>query len=698
MTASRALISAVLCLALSACGGGGGGDDNGGGGGGGGGGNVPPGEDVVVTGTAEKGPFVAGSTLTVSDLSPDGTRTEVGTTDVTDGLGSFEFGIEESSLLELSMLGSYRDELDGLPSPSDITLLSVVKLSSAEDQTTHINVLTHLASARAVDLLSKGESAGTAIAQAGDDVLAALSPVVDGPAIPDFGDLTLFVSTDPNAYLLAISSIFYQYALDEAGQSGDVDAELQALIDGLRADLEDGDIDDTATLDALHATIPDVRPDRIANTLDSMADAGGKVEVADINLFIDTDLDGTFNADDGDDDDDGVDDADDVFPYDDGETADNDGDGLGDNADRDDDNDGVNDNVDDFPLDETESRDTDGDGDGDNADTDDDGDSVLDEDDAYPLDDACFRLEDGDPDEERCTVGATVPDVYTAAATDVDASAIVYLLDSANERVYRWSATSLSYRYSLHLDEEAERGTPTHIAFVLAQQRLYVGYDSGEITYFDLAVEPLIEQTFATLPFGVGGLVAAGDFLVAQDTDAPATHYVYDAADGEPEDSKASHASSAYAWNGALDRLYFYSDDETPNDLLYESISGTGEITDSGQSPYDGNDYGFDPPIRLSPDASRVLVGSGNVFQALNLSWVRALPNALVDARWLDDTQIVGVRESGGNTTLERYGGAGTVIETLEYDGTPVAILSVGDTFVVITALDRPQLAIYRPD
>ncbi|WP_143735658.1 hypothetical protein [Microbulbifer mangrovi] len=102
--------------------------------------------------------------------------------------------------------------------------------------------------------------------------------------------------------------------------------------------------------------------------------------------IIDSDLDGTSNADDLDDDNDGVEDAHDAQPYDQEIGGDADMDGVDNIEDTDDDNDGVEDADDEFPFDPAESQDSDGDGIGDAADPDDDNDGVADEKDASPLD------------------------------------------------------------------------------------------------------------------------------------------------------------------------------------------------------------------------------------------------------------------------------------------------------------------------
>jgi hypothetical protein len=85
-----------------------------------------------------------------------------------------------------------------------------------------------------------------------------------------------------------------------------------------------------------------------------------------VNLDIDND--GIANELDTDNDNDGSLDTYDAFPLDANEQIDSDADGIGDNADADNDNDGVINSLDLFPLDAFESADSDGDGVGDNGD------------------------------------------------------------------------------------------------------------------------------------------------------------------------------------------------------------------------------------------------------------------------------------------------------------------------------------------
>ena len=131
----------------------------------------------------------------------------------------------------------------------------------------------------------------------------------------------------------------------------------------------------------------------------------------------DTDVDGTNDFLDEDDDGDGWSDLDESVCGTDplllsDKPIDSDGDLLCDVLDDDDDNDGIADLLDAFPLDSSESVDTDGDLIGDNSDTDDDNDGVLDANDAYPLDET--RTYD-----ERILIGAAAIGAALIAALGV---------------------------------------------------------------------------------------------------------------------------------------------------------------------------------------------------------------------------------------------------------------------------------------
>ena len=76
---------------------------------------------------------------------------------------------------------------------------------------------------------------------------------------------------------------------------------------------------------------------------------------------------------------------------------------------------------------------------------------------------------------------------------------------------------------------------------------------------------------------------------------------------------------------------------------------------------------------RLDPDGSMVLLGSGDVYNASNLTWLGSMPGDFADAQWLDAESIVAVRSNGANARVERRDGNGKVVEAVEFGGAPMA-------------------------
>ncbi|MCP4699254.1 MAG: hypothetical protein GY862_20760 [Gammaproteobacteria bacterium] len=153
--------------------------------------------------------------------------------------------------------------------------------------------------------------------------------------------------------------------------------------------------------------------------------------------------------------------------------------------------------------------------------------------------------------------------------------------------------------------------------------------------YIDLT-GGLNEQNFANLPQVLDGLAPAGKYLLAQGSSRQ-THYVLDVHGTLIDDGKDSvnHYSRVYAWNEENDRIYFFSDRTTPNDLHYEEINQvTGMITDSGETPHHG-DYFMMPPIRISQDGAFVLLGNGDIYDAATLTRTGSLQTRFIDAVWV---------------------------------------------------------------
>ena len=286
--------------------------------------------------------------------------------------------------------------------------------------------------------------------------------------------------------------------------------------------------------------------------------------------------------------------------------------------------------------------------------------------------------------------------------TLIDDNGIVYLLSTDNNRIFRWSAVSKRFINPIHVGstDVPSSASPTLMAYSSAHQRLYLGYPGGAISYIDLTGR-LVERPFTSLPLTPGGLAAVGQFVLAQDdSGAWKSHYIFDVNGILTDSVDWNYYSRVYTWNDVNNRVYFFRDGTGPNDLHYEEINQTsGTITAEDETPYHG-DYVIAPPIRISQDGSKVLLGSGDIYDANSLNWVGALGGTFDDAIWMPDGSLITLKTNAGETVLQRRDTSlNTVVEQLGYDGTQLAIFEYGSQYIVVTqGASKPIFYIYQPN
>ena len=476
---------------------------------------------------------------------------------------------------------------------------------------------------------------------------------------------------------------------------------------------------------------PDDDNDGVADTEDAFPLDGGEQ--------LDTDGDGIGNNGDPDDDNDGVADAEDAFPLDGGEQLDTDNDGIGNNRDPDDDNDGVADSKDSFPLDATEHADMDLDGIGNNADLDDnndgrpdsmdvfpsdphlyidsdidgipdisdpddDNDGVADGEDAFPLDPAeymdsdsdgigdnqdaypynsiCHQLSDGDGSDCHLTRLAS-EDFETFA----DINGIVYFVIQREKRILRLDHTATHFLPEIVYGSSLPDTVSSNwITYSQEHHRLYIGYDDGTITYIDLS-DNGAEQPFAVLDELVNGLAAVGAYLLVLAQDGKScwgTRYIFDR-DGVLTDRVDWYNySRVYAWNAANSRVYFFSAGIPPLYIYYETINqATGTIDGEGESPY-YREHTIMPPIMVAYDGSLVLLGSGDIYDSEDLTWLTSLPGGIEKGIWLKENELITLRGYGQDTLLERRTSDIRLVERRHYPGELVDIVPLPDGYGII--------------
>jgi len=193
-------------------------------------------------GFVQKGPFINGSTVTISELSSGLSPTGKNyTIQITDNRGTFE--IQNISLVSeyvnLRADGFYFNEVIGKKSAAQITLHCITDLS---DKTNiNVNLLSHLEKQRVEFLKGQGISFSNAKKQAQQEILSIFKISKDN--IPDSELLDITKSGDNNAILLAVSLILQGFRSE---------AELTELLAAISNDIRtDGVLSNIALGSAL---------------------------------------------------------------------------------------------------------------------------------------------------------------------------------------------------------------------------------------------------------------------------------------------------------------------------------------------------------------------------------------------------------------------------------------------------------------
>ncbi len=340
--------------------------------------------------------------------------------------------------------------------------------------------------------------------------------------------------------------------------------------------------------------------------------------------------------------------------------SDFDGDGIANDVDTDDDGDGIEDSVDLFPFDASEWSDTDGDGVGDNAD-------------AYPNSELCFAAADGDG--ENC---------YLALLVDNSANLIAI---SSKEVAYLYQDNGNLVTFDLisqHVLNVQVIENVSAMIFHEGHQRLYLGFNASALKYLaeDFSLVDFVEGEQC-----VNALVDADELLIMLDCRGYAGTYVtFDRSGTQLAESNNHYDSSRVnAWNASNNRLYHFRDGISPNDLYYRTISTTGQFIDVQESPYHG-DYSIQGPIVVSNNGSKVLLGSGDIYNANTLTWLSSIGDQFSHAFFLENGDLVTLKQSptSDEINLKRLDADLNLVEIKIIQGALKAIKSFSDKAVLV--------------
>ena len=240
----------------------------------------PPKQNIFeeVSGQVQKGPFLNGTSITVSELDvklkPTGKNYY---SDVFDKRGTFHIDNMElsSPFVRLQANGFYFNEVTGKPSSAQLSLLGLGNLTSSS--TVNVNIFTHLEKKRVEYLISKGYSFDDAKKQAQQEVLAIFE--VQKEDIKSSENLDISREGDDNAILLAASVI---------AQGLRTEAELTELLANISSDIrEDGVLNSSSSGSMLINDIKLIDLAQVRQKLEERyTDAGAEAIVPEFEKYV----------------------------------------------------------------------------------------------------------------------------------------------------------------------------------------------------------------------------------------------------------------------------------------------------------------------------------------------------------------------------------------------------------------------------
>lgn len=286
-------------------------------------------------------------------------------------------------------------------------------------------------------------------------------------------------------------------------------------------------------------------------------------------------------------------------------------------------------------------------------------------------------LESDPPPEEGVLQGPELAFSFADAALTSDG--VVHFFDAQADRIRR---LDLATRTIL----PAVGGSLDAVSMAVAPDGsvAYLGYVGGRIDAFDLRTGT--SSFFGAAPATVSSMVVAGGYLFTiDDSGAWDSHSLYDRATGARVASADwRNTSRSIVYSPLRQKVFFLDSGVSPTDVSMVPIdAAAGTLGAEVDSPYHG-DYALPNPLRLLPDESGLLVGSGLVFEASDLTYRTSLGLSFVDVAFLEDRLFL-VDTVGTTTQLRVLNGHYDILAADWFPGQACRLFAWGGELVLVT-------------
>lgn len=238
-----------------------------------------------VSGYVQKGPYLNGTTITISELTSELNPTGKNfTSQIIDNKGTFEINNVNltSQYVELIANGFYFDEVSNSNSSAQLTLFALSDLSNKSNL--NVNILSSLEKNRVNYLISEGISFSDAKIQALSEILSIFE--INEEGILESEQLDITKSGDDNAILLAVSVILQGYLSV---------SDLSELLANISTDIrEDGQLNSQTLGSTLINNAQTIKLETVRTNLESRyEELGLNISVPDFEKYVSQFIDNT---------------------------------------------------------------------------------------------------------------------------------------------------------------------------------------------------------------------------------------------------------------------------------------------------------------------------------------------------------------------------------------------------------------------
>ncbi|NMO18236.1 hypothetical protein HPC49_17365 [Pyxidicoccus fallax] len=301
-------------------------------------------------------------------------------------------------------------------------------------------------------------------------------------------------------------------------------------------------------------------------------------------------------------------------------------------------------------------------------------------------------LESGEPQPDAGTDAGTDPDggiVLGGAdfnfsfqeATLAD-NGVIHFMDTDSDRIRRLDLEARAFLPAL-----VGTGDVTAMAVSPDGTASYVAYTGGRIDIFDSQAGGS-GRFFAAAPAYVSEMVVAGNYLFTVDgSGAWSTQALYQRSTGARVHAVDWRFSAGNLTFSPLDNSVYYVDvGVSPSDVHRVPVDMTaGRIGNELESPYHGS-YNLSSPLRLLPDGSAFILGSGLLFNTSDLTYRSSIGLQFVDVAFHGDRMYI-IDTVGGTTQLRVLNSRFDILSAAYYPGTALRIFSHGGKIVLLTSV-----------